>query len=251
MTASPGELVDLTGKVVVVSGAGGGIGAGIVRRMAAAGALVVAHTRSSPIDQIGGQVTEVRADLTAEDGPAAVMEAANKHHGRIDALVNNAGIQPVAPFTDLDDQQWAEMIDTNLTAVHRLTQAAASAMADQGTGGSIVHIASIEAQHPTPVHGHYATSKAGLVMHAKAAALAWGPHGIRVNSVSPGLIDRPGLADDWPEGVQRWMATVPLGRLGTPEDVGDACVFLCSDLARWVTGADLVVDGGILTNPTW
>ena len=159
----------------MVTGAGGGIGAGIVRRMAAAGASVVAQTRSSPVDQSGGQVTEVRADLTAEDGPAAVLDAARKHHGRIDALVNNAGIQPVAPFTDLDDQQWAEMIDTNLTAVHRLTQAAASAMRDQGTGGAIVHIASIEAQHPTPVHGHYATSKAGLVMHAKAAALAWGP----------------------------------------------------------------------------
>ena len=251
MTASPAELIDLTGKVVVVTGAGGGIGGGIVRRMAAAGASVVAHTRSSPVEHNEGQITEVRADLTTEDGPAAVVEAARERHGHIDALVNNAGIQPVAPFTDLDDQQWAEMIDTNLTAVHRLTQATASAMRDQGTGGAIVHIASIEARHPTPVHGHYATAKAGLVMHAKAAALAWGPHGIRVNSVSPGLIDRPGLADDWPEGVERWMAAVPLGRLGTAEDVGDACVFLCSDLARWITGADLVVDGGILTNPTW
>ena len=255
MTASPAELLDLTGRVVVVTGAGGGIGAGIAQRMVAAGALVVAHTRSSPVDDLvghsGGQVTEVRADLTAEDGPAAVVDAAREQHGRIDALVNNAGIQPVAPFTDLDDQQWAEMIDTNLTAVHRLTQAAASAMRDQGDGGAIVHVASIEARHPTPVHGHYATSKAGLVMHAKAAALAWGPYGIRVNSVSPGLIDCGGLEEDWPEGVQRWMAAVPLGRIGTSEDVGDACVFLCSDLARWITGADLVVDGGILTNPTW
>lgn len=255
MTASPAELLDLTGRVVVVTGAGGGIGGGIARRMVVAGASVVAHTRLSPVDdlvsQSGGQVTEVRADLTTQDGPAAVVDAATERHGRIDALVNNAGIQPVAPFTELDDQQWAEMIDTNLTAVHRLTQVAASAMREQGDGGAIVHVASIEARHPTPVHGHYATSKAGLVMHAKAAALAWGPYGIRVNSVSPGLIDGPGLEDDWPEGVQRWMAAVPLGRLGTPEDVGDACVFLCSDLARWITGADLVVDGGILTNPTW
>ncbi|WP_419923591.1 SDR family NAD(P)-dependent oxidoreductase [Candidatus Poriferisocius sp.] len=251
MTALPADLLDLTGKVVVVTGAGGGIGAGIVRRMAADGASVVAHTRSSAVDLSGGEAIEVRADLTAEDGPATVVSAAREHFGRIDALVNNAGIQPVAPFTELDDQQWAEMIDTNLTAVHRLTRAAASAMADQGTGGSIVHVASIEARHPTPVHGHYATAKAGLVMHAKAAALAWGPHGIRANSVSPGLINRPGLAEDWPEGVGRWMAAVPLGRMGTPEDVGDACVFLCSDLARWITGADLVVDGGILTNPTW
>ena len=251
MTASPAELLDLTGKVVVVTGAGGGIGAGIVGRMVAAGATVVAHTRSSSVEQSGEQVTEVRADLTAEDGPATVVDAAIEQHGRIDALVNNAGIQPVAPFTDLADEDWAEMVDTNLTAVHRLTQAAAWAMRDQGNGGSIVHIASIEARHPTPVHGHYSTAKAALVMHAKAAALAWGTHGIRVNSVSPGLIDRPGLADDWPEGVQRWLAAVPLGRLGTPEDIGDACAFLCSDLSRWITGTDLVVDGGILTNPTW
>ncbi|WP_420638765.1 SDR family NAD(P)-dependent oxidoreductase [Candidatus Poriferisocius sp.] len=247
----PGELLDLTGRVVVVTGAGGGIGAGIVARMVAAGASVVAHTRHSPVDQAGGGVSEVRADLTGEDGPAAVVGAALDRHGRIDALVNNAGIQPVAPFTELADEQWTEMIDTNLTAVHRLTQAAATAMAGQESGGAIVHVASIEARHPTPVHGHYATAKAGVVMHAKAAALAWGPHGIRVNSVSPGLIDRPGLAEDWPEGVQRWLAAVPLGRLGTPDDVGDACVFLCSDLARWITGVDLVVDGGILTNPTW
>ncbi|WP_419920053.1 SDR family NAD(P)-dependent oxidoreductase [Candidatus Poriferisocius sp.] len=251
----PTELLDLTGRVVVVTGAGGGIGGGIVRRMAQAGASVVAHTRSSPVEGLagpdGGGVTEVRADLTTEDGPATVVEAALEHHGRLDALVNNAGMQPVVPFTDLDDRQWIEMIDTNLTAAHRMTQAAASAMRDSTTGGAIVHIASIEARHPTPVHGHYATAKAGLVMHARAAALAWGPHGIRVNSVSPGLIHRPGLAEGWPEGVQRWLAAVPLGRLGTPEDIGDACVFLCSDLARWITGVDLVVDGGVLTNPTW
>ncbi|MDH4309304.1 MAG: SDR family oxidoreductase, partial [Acidimicrobiia bacterium] len=97
----------------------------------------------------------------------------------------------------------------------------------------------------------YATSKAALLMHARAAALAYGKDGIRVNSVSPGLIGRPGIETQWPEGVARWKAAAPLGRLGTPEDIGDACVFLCSDLARWITGVDLVVDGGVLTNPTW
>ena len=79
----------------------------------------------------------------------------------------------------------------------------------------------------------------------------YGPDGIRINTVSPGLIDRPGLADDWPEGVTRYLAAAPLERLGTPEDVGDACVFLCSDLSRWITGTDLLVDGGVLTNTTW
>jgi 3-oxoacyl-[acyl-carrier protein] reductase len=119
------------------------------------------------------------------------------------------------------------------------------------SGGSIIHIASIEAHHPTDVHGHYATSKAALVMHARAAALAYGGDGIRVNSISPGLIARPGLEEDWPDGVERWRRAAPLTRLGTPEDVGDACVFLCSDLSRWITGTDLVVDGGVLARPTW
>jgi 3-oxoacyl-[acyl-carrier protein] reductase len=124
-------------------------------------------------------------------------------------------------------------------------------MAGQGRGGAIIHIASIEGIQPTDMHGHYATSKAGLIMHARASALAWGKHDIRVNAVSPGLIDRPGLEDDWPDGVERWRRSAPLVRLGTPEDIGDACVFLSSDLARWVTGANLVVDGGVLTRPTW
>jgi NAD(P)-dependent dehydrogenase (short-subunit alcohol dehydrogenase family) len=244
--ASPAALLDLTGKVVVVTGAGGGLGSGIVGRLRSAGATVVAVTRSSPVTD--PTVTVVTADLATGDGPAAVVDAALAAHGHIDGLVNNAGIQPVVPFADVTDEQWAEMIETNLTATHRLTRAAAAAMTE---GGSIVHIASIEAHHPTPVHGHYATSKAALVMHAKAAALAYGPQGIRVNSVSPGLIARPGIEEQWPEGVSRWKAAAPLGRLGTPEDIGDACVFLCSDLSRWITGIDLVVDGGVLTNTTW
>jgi NAD(P)-dependent dehydrogenase (short-subunit alcohol dehydrogenase family) len=248
MTATPSEMLDLTGKVAVVTGAGGGIGAGIVRRMTETGATVVAVTRTSSVDEPG--VTVLSTDLAEPGSAEAVIEATIAAHGRIDALINNAGIQPVVPFVDLTDDQWTEMIEVNLTAAHRLTQASARAMKDSG-GGSIVHIASIEAHHPTPVHGHYAVSKAGLVMHAKAAALAWGEYGIRVNSVSPGLIARPGIEEQWPEGVERWRTAAPLSRLGTPEDVGDACVFLCSDLSRWITGIDLVVDGGVLTSTTW
>ena len=250
----PDEMIRLDGRVIVVTGAGGGIGGGIARRLMAAGATVVAHTRSSPVDHLvdgGDEPVVVTADLAEPGAAERVVQAALDAGGRIDGLVNNAGIQPVVHFTEMTDGEWTEMINTNLTAVHRLTRASADAMRAQGTGGSIVHISSIEGRHPTDFHGHYATAKAGLLMHARAAAGAYGPHGIRVNSVSPGLIDRPGLADDWPEGVARWHAAAPLGRTGTPEDIGDACVFLCSDLARWITGADLVVDGGVLTRPTW
>lgn len=252
---TPAEMIDLTGRVVVVTGAGGNIGAGIARRLVAAGATVVAHTRSSSVDHLyersGQRLAAVVADLATSGGPRLLVDAVLHDIGRLDALVNNAGIQPVAPFEDLTDDQWAEMIDTNLTAVHRLTQAAASAMIAQGTGGSIIHISSIEGTSPAPGHGHYSVSKAGLIMHARAAASAYGPAGIRVNTVSPGLVARPGIDSDWPEGVRRWEEACPMERLGTPEDIGDACVFLCSGLARWVTGTNLVVDGGVLSRPTW
>lgn len=116
--------------------------------------------------------------------------------------------------------------------------------------GSITHIASIEATHPA-LHAHYSASKAAVVAHARSAALEYGPYGIRVNTVSPGLIDRAGLAEAWPDGVRRWQQAVPTGRLGRPEDVGDACVFLASPMASWITGHDLVVDGGVSARPTW
>ena len=136
-------MIRLDGQVIVVTGAGGGIGGGIARRLVAAGATVVAHTRSSPVEHLsnaGGEpVASVAADLTEPGAAARVVQAALDTAGRIDGLVNNAGIQPVVHFTEMSDDQWTEMIDTNLTAVHRLTQSAAETMRAQGTGGSIVH----------------------------------------------------------------------------------------------------------------
>lgn len=243
--------IDLTGRVVLVTGATGGIGQSIARRFHAAGATVAIHHRSRP-DEAAALAAKmsrsfvVAGDITDPD--AQLVERVVAKAGRIDGLVNNAGIQPLADLAELDEASWRVMLDTNITAAHRLSQAAAAHMTD---GGWITHIASIEGTKPALAHGHYAVSKAALIMHARAAALEWGPRGIRVNTVSPGLIDRPGLDEAWPEGVARWHAAAPLGRLGTPEDIGDACVFLASDLARWITGIDLVVDGGVSTHPTW
>jgi len=118
-------------------------------------------------------------------------------------------------------------------------------------GGAIINIASIEGIQPAVGHSHYAASKAAVLMHTRAAALELGGHGIRVNAVAPGLIEREGIADAWPEGVARWTAACPLGRLGRPEDVADAVLFLASDAARWITGATLIIDGGMLARPTW
>ncbi|MEZ5263079.1 MAG: SDR family oxidoreductase [Acidimicrobiales bacterium] len=116
---------------------------------------------------------------------------------------------------------------------------------------AVVAISSIEGLQPAPEHGVYAASKAALAMWVRAAAGEYGRHGIRVNAVSPGLVGRPGLGDAWPEGVARWHAAAPLARLGTPADIGRAVAFLASDLAAWITGANLVVDGGVLCRPTW
>lgn len=248
-------MIDLTGLVVAITGAGGGIGQGIARRFSNAGASVMVHTRTADVEDLlrslPGPAATVTADLLEPHGPAMLVEESVAAFGKLDALVNNAALQTLASLRDMDENEWRPMIDTNLTAVHRLTQATADHFIARGAEGSVIHIASIEGLQPATSHGHYAVSKAGLIMHARAAALEYGEHGIRVNAVSPGLINRPGLEEQWPEGVARWKAAAPLGRLGTPEDVADACLFLASPLARWITGANLVVDGGVLTHPTW
>jgi NAD(P)-dependent dehydrogenase (short-subunit alcohol dehydrogenase family) len=264
---SPAAALDLRGTKVLVTGASGGIGRGIVARFVAAGAEVAAHHRRPGAREElaslatalgrgsagGGPVVlgPVGGDLTAPDGPDDLLAAAVERLGGLDVLVNNAGIQPVAAFEDLTDAEWEEVLATNLSALHRTTRAFARHRRRRGGGGAVVDIASIEGHQPAVGHAHYAASKAAVRMHARAAALELGPAGIRVNVVSPGLVDRPGLEAEWPDGVRRWRTAAPLGRLGRPDDVGDACVALASPLMRWVTGAELVVDGGMLTRPTW
>jgi len=238
--------IDLTGSVVLVAGASGGIGFGIADRFAEAGATVVRHGFRT------ASTVDVTADLAGDPaGAAVVVDTVIARHGRLDAVVNAAGLQGVATLADVSEDEWRATLDANVTAAHRLTRALAAHLAARGTGGAIVHLASIEGHHPAPAHGHYAVSKAALLMYAKAAATEFGPIGLRVNTVSPGLIDRPGLDADWPEGVARWRAASPLGCLGTPRDVADACLFLCCGLASWITGTDLAVDGGVLAGSAW
>jgi 3-oxoacyl-[acyl-carrier protein] reductase len=253
----------LEGQFVLVTGASGGIGRGIALRFAEEGAAgVVVHCRTamaaagevaSRVRELGARAVVLQADLTDEDAcRGLVRHAAEWSGGRLTALVNNAGVQPTQPLPGMTAADWRAVVDTNLTSVFACTQAAAEVMREgDGTGGTVTHIASIEARAPAVLHAHYSASKAAVVMHARSAALEYGPYGIRVNTVSPGLIDREGLAEAWPDGVRRWRAAAPTGRLGRPEDVGDACVFLASSLASWVTGHDLVVDGGVSARPTW
>ena len=259
MNAPPIEsLLDFTGRAVLVTGGGRGIGAGIARRFAEAGAAVAVAYRSSAagasevvasIEVTGGRAVALAADVTDEREVEELVEGAAEELGRLDAVVNNAGIYPLVSLLDMSEDDWRETVDANLTSVFLLTRAAGRRMIEAGEGGAIVNVASIEGRHPAPAHSHYNAAKAGVLMHTRAAALELGGHGVRVNAVSPGLIWRPGLEDDWPDGVARWRAAAPLERLGRADDIADACLFLASPAARWITGADLVVDGGVTASP--
>ena len=238
--------------VALVTGADGAIGAAIARRLHADGLCVVAaaHRSTRRAEPLAAELGTplLIADLAAIGEPRRLVDETVAATGRLDLLVNNAGIQPVEPFNTLTAAAWDEVLTVDLRATQVLTAAAATVMHE---GGAVVNIASIEAHQPAAGHAHYAAAKAGLVMATRAAALELGPSGIRINSVSPGLIDDGRLAERWPEGVDRWLAAAPLGRLGTPEDVADAGAVLGSDQARWITGVDLVGDGGVLARPTW
>lgn len=258
MNTSPvKDLLDFRNMAAVVTGASAGIGAGIARRFAEAGADVVVHYRgneagaravAADIQELGRRAITIKADVSQAPGAADLITAALNAFGSVDVVVNNAGSYPASPLLEMAESEWDQVIADNLRSVHLCTQAAARAMLERHKSGAIVNIASIEADNPASMHAHYTAAKAGVVMYTRTAALELGGKGIRVNCVSPGLIWREGLDRDWPEGVNAYKQAVPLGRLGTAEDVADACMFLASPAARWITGANLLVDGGILTN---
>lgn len=250
------ELLDLSARRVLVTGASGAIGCVIARRLATAGADVALQYRHNgsavehllgEIGKLGVKAIVVQADLAEASGVAELFDQLDAQGFSPNAIVNNAADQSVANLQDMSAEQWRHMMASNLDSVFQICKQAAPDMA----GGSIVNISSIESLDPAPGHGHYATSKAGLNMLSRAQALEFGNQGIRVNTVSPGLIRRDGIEQAWPEGVARWQERAPLTRLGEPEDVADAVLFLLSDAARWISGANLVVDGGMTAQSKW
>jgi glucose 1-dehydrogenase/3-oxoacyl-[acyl-carrier protein] reductase len=250
------SLLDFTGKAVIVTGASQGIGAGIARRFAEAGARIVVHYRSGEsganelVDNIkgsGGQAIALHADLSDRQAVEVLVAETVESLGGLDVIINNAGIFPNAGLLGMALDDWHAMYSANVDTTFLCTQAAAQQMKKTG-GGAIVNIASISALNPGSDHSHYNSAKAAVVMFTRSAAQELGPYDIRVNAVSPGLIERPGIEDQWPDGVSRWRHKSPLGRMGTPEDIADACLFLTSPAARWITGQNLVVDGGVMSS---
>lgn len=254
------DPTSLAGKVAVVTGSSSGIGAEIAARFAEAGAAVVLNANQNEkglqqvvarLGSLGHRILPVLVDISGTQGAESLVSAAVAQFSRIDVLVNNAGVQPLKALLDINAEDWDFVVGTNLRGTFLCTQAAARQMIAQGDGGAIINISSIEAASPAPNHSHYGASKAGINNFTKAAAIELGRYGIRVNAVAPGLIDTGGLEQAWPEGVNRWQQAAPLRRTGHGMDVADACLFLASPAARWITGVILPVDGGVLAHQTY
>jgi len=251
VTLKPDKLLDLTARTALVTGASGGIGGAIAHRLAAAGAHIVVHYAANEpaakkiaaaIEADGGAATPVKADITRADQVEHMFDRLEALGLSPGLIVNNAGLQPVAPLMETSVEEWRRISAVNLEGAFLVARQAARRLAAKSEEGAIVNIASIEGLDPAAGHGAYAASKAGLLMFTRAAALEFGPLGIRVNAVSPGLIHRDNIDKDWPEGVARWTSRAPLARLGAPGDVADAVLFLLSNGARWITGANLMVE---------
>jgi NAD(P)-dependent dehydrogenase (short-subunit alcohol dehydrogenase family) len=254
--------LSLAGKVAIVTGAGRGIGLGVARRLAEAdatvfvtdidGALVQETVETLQQDgaKVRGQVVDGRRSGAGEQ----IVREAVAAFGRLDILVNNAAVFLPAPVLEVTEGDWDLMADLNLKAMFFHAQAAAKQMAASGDGGRIINIASIAAYQPNEMLSAYAATKGGVISATRALAKELGDRKINVNAIVPGAIDTPGatiaigkvMKIVTAEAMQARKPPFVLGRMGTPDDIADAALFLASDLAAYVTGTTLAVDGGYL-----
>jgi NAD(P)-dependent dehydrogenase (short-subunit alcohol dehydrogenase family) len=234
--------LDFSEQVVVVTGGSRGVGAGIVAAFVAAGARVVTCGRHEA--KVDGAVF-LTADVRKPPDAERVIAKAVEQFGRLDVLVNNAGGSPQAMAAEQTPRFVEAIVGLNLLAPLWCAQSAHKVMAVQEDGGSIVNVASVSGLRPSPGASAYGAAKAGLINLTATLAVEWAPL-VRVNCVTAGLLDT-GSGDDFyggPTGLTKVAATVPLGRMGTPDDVAQACLFLASPAASYVSGANLVLHGG-------
>ena len=249
----------LQDKTVLITGASSGIGRAAAIEAARQGADVAinhyadhdnAQSAVAQIEALGRRAIAFEADVADPSSAPAFVDAAVGAFGSIDVFVSNAGICPFHSFLDMPRETFARTMEVNLHGAYYMVQAAANRMVGQGRGGAIVAVSSISALVGGEFQTHYTPTKAGVLSLMQSAAIALGRHGIRCNAVLPGTIEtninREDLAD--PEKRSAMTARIPLGRLGAPEDLAGPIVFLASAMAGYVTGAALLVDGGMYVN---
>lgn len=259
------DLINLSGKTALVTGGAVGIGFGIANRLHEAGANVAivdlhhdnAHTSAAMLNnKRADNALAIHADVSNTDDVTRAVNDTLARFGRIDILVNNAGIFPMQPLATMTPDDFMRVISTNLLSVYLFTKAVSDHMKQIG-GGKIINVTSIDALHPSLVGlAHYDASKHGAWGFTKNAALELAQYGITVNAIAPGGVATPGVAamqgpsNDDPEATQRaqeaFLATIPMKRMGDPDDIGRTALFLASDLASYITGEQIVVDGGAL-----
>lgn len=249
----------LKDKVVLITGGSRGIGAAVAVEMAKQGADVAINSYAggeaaaeviAAVEAQGRRCISVEGDVALPETAAAFVNAAVEAFGKVDVFVSNAGICPFHAFLDMPAETLKRTMEVNLHGAYFMTQAAANQMVKQGQGGAIVAISSISALVGGEFQTHYTPTKAGVHSLMQSCAIALGKHGIRCNSVLPGTILTDINKDDLADPAKReyMEGRIPLGRLGQPEDIGGAVAFLASDMAAYVTGAALLVDGGAFVN---
>ena len=252
-------MVDLTGKIALVTGAAsaGGLGFAAARIMARQGASVfltdidgsAVEARAQDLRDLGLAARAMQHDVTEETAWADVIAAIVKAFGKVDIVVNNAGIAVLRAMSEMTKTDWDRQLAVNLDSVYLGTKAALDQMRRQGGGGSIVNMSSVAGLVGVPGTAAYAASKAGVRVFSKTVALEAARENIRVNTVHPGMIwtdmQRVAIADN-KEVFDQIVQAVPMGRLGEPDDIGAMVAFLASDDAKYITGAEFVVDGGMV-----
>jgi 3-oxoacyl-[acyl-carrier protein] reductase len=243
--------LDLSGKVAVITGASRGIGRQTALTLAGAGATVVLTSRGDAAEAVaaevtaaGGQALALAADVADAEAVQRVIDTTNERFGRLDILVNNAGITRDQLLLRMKRDDWDAVVATNLTGTFLCTQAVLKTMLKQRSG-RIISISSVVGQSGNPGQTNYAATKAGIIGFSKALAREVASRSITVNVVAPGLIDTDMTRDISSDAQKNWTSAIPLGRLGTPEDVAAAVCFLASDAAGYITGQVLAVNGGM------
>jgi NAD(P)-dependent dehydrogenase (short-subunit alcohol dehydrogenase family) len=240
--------LDMSRKIVIVTGGSQGVGRGIAKRFLSEGSdvmITARHAPELPVKSGDRTATFVAADVREPEQIDVVVERTLEQFGRIDVLVNNAGGSPPADAATASPRISAAIIALNLTAPLVFAQRVNAVMREQSEGGVIINIASVSATRPSPGTAAYGAAKAGLINLTQSLAIEWAPK-VRINAIVAGIIrtEKGHLHYGDDDAMARVAATIPLGRMGDPDDVADACLFLASPLARFVTGASLAVHGG-------
>ncbi len=260
------KLLDLSSKTAIVTGGALGIGHGITYRLAEAGAnVVIANRTKEEADKVvtelsgkGWHLLAVRTDVSVEADVKTLVDETVKNFGSIDILVNNAGIYPSIPVHQMTLEEFDKVLSVNLKGVFLTVKYVSEQMIKQGKGGKIINVTSIDALHPSSIGlAHYDASKHGVWGFTKNVALELSPHKITVNAIAPGGIVTEGTkrlqaSAPPPQGVdmnkmmEAFLAKIPMHRMGEPDDIGKVALFLASEMSSYMTGSQIIVDGGVL-----